>query len=88
MASGAHGALRAGSGLLVSAHAQPASTGGGLQLEANEATTVLQSAQSLVHTLAESAQAHNAKLATEPVVAGATAKDTAKQLPTEQASTR
>ena len=44
----------------------------------------MQTAQSLIHTLAESAQAHNAKLAKEPAVAGATAKDTAKQLPTEQ----
>ena len=84
LATGAHGALRAGSGLLVSAHAQPASTSGGLQLEANDATNVLQSAQSLIHTLADSAQSHNAKLAGEPVVAGATAKDTARQLPIEQ----
>jgi type VI secretion system secreted protein VgrG len=84
LATGAHGALRAGSGLLVSAHAQAASTSGGLQLEANDATSVLQSAQSLIHTLADSAQAHNAKLAGEPAVAGATAKDTSKQLPVEQ----
>ena len=84
LASGAHGALRAGSGLLVSAHAQGASTRGGLQLEAGVPQQLLQSAQGLVHTLAESAQAHNAKLATEPAVAGATAKDTAKQLPIEQ----
>ncbi len=84
LASGAHGALRAGSGLLLSAHAQGASTTGGLQLEADVPQQLLQSAQSLIHTLAESAQAHNAKLAKEPAVAGATAKDTAKQLPTEQ----
>ena len=84
LATGAHGALRAGSGLLVSAHAQGASTQGGLQLEANDATNVLQSAQGLIHTLADSAQAHDAKLAGEPVVAGATAKDTAKQLPVEK----
>ena len=84
LATGAHGALRAGSGLLVSAHAQSASTSAGLQLEANDAANVLQSAQSLIHTLADSAQAHNAKLAGESLVAGATAKDTAKQLPIEQ----
>ena len=84
LASGAHGALRAGAGLLVSAHAQGASTSAGMQLEADVPQQLLQSAQSLIHTLAESAQAHNAKLATEPAVAGATAKDTAKQLPTEQ----
>ena len=84
LATGAHGALRAGSGLLVSAHAQPASTSSGLQLEANDAANVLRSAQSLIHSLADSAQAHNAKLAGEPVVAGATEKDTAKQLPIEQ----
>ena len=83
LASGAHGALRAGSGLLVSAHAQGASTSGGQQLEAGAPRQLLQSAQALIHTLAESAQAHNAKLATEPAVAGAkpTTDDTAKQLP-------
>ena len=84
LATGAHGALRAGSGLLVSAHAQGASTKAGLQLEADDATNVLQSAQGLIHMLADSAQAHDAKLAGEPVVAGATAKDTAKQLPVEK----
>jgi type VI secretion system secreted protein VgrG len=84
LATGAHGALRAGAGLLVSAHAQAASTSGGQQLEAEAPRQVLQSAQILVHTLAESAQAHNGKLATEPAVAGATSKDTAKQLPVEQ----
>jgi type VI secretion system secreted protein VgrG len=84
LATGAHGALRAGAGLLLSAHAQAASTAGGQQLEADAPRQLLQSAQSLVHTLAESAQAHNAKLATEPAVAGATSKDTAKQLPVEQ----
>jgi len=84
LASGAHGALRAGAGLLVSAHAQGASTTGGLQLEADVPQQLLQSAQSLIHTLAESAQAHNAKLATEPAVAGATAKDTARHLPVEK----
>ena len=84
LASGAHGALRAGAGLLVSAHGQPASTSGGLQLEANDAANVLQSAQGLVHTLADSAQSHNAKLAGEPIVAGAAAKDVARQLPIEQ----
>ena len=84
LASGAHGALRAGAGLLVSAHAQGASTSGGLQLEADAPRQLLQSAQSLVHTLAESAQAHNAMLAKEPAVAGAKPEDTAKQLPTEQ----
>ncbi len=84
LATAAHGALRAGAGLLVSAHAQSASTGAGQQLEARDPSTVLQSAQELLHTLAESAQAHNAKLATEPAVAGATAKDTGKQLPIEK----
>ena len=80
LATGAHGALRAGSGLLVSAHAQPASTSGGLQREANDAANVLQSAQGLIHSLADS----TIKLAGEPAVAGATAKDTAKQLPIER----
>ena len=84
LASGAHGALRAGSGLLVSAHAQSASTGGGLQLEAAAPQQLLLSAQGLIHTLAESAQAHNAKLPKEPAVAGAKPEDTAKQLPAEQ----
>lgn len=66
LATAAHGALRAGAGLLVSAHAQSASTATGQQLEARDPTTVLQTAQSLVHRLAASAQAHNARLAAEP----------------------
>ncbi len=84
LASAGHGALRAGAGLLLSAHAQSASTAGGQQLESRGPQQQLQSAQELVHTLAESAQAHNAKLANEPAVAGATAKDKSKQLPAEQ----
>ncbi len=84
LTTAAHGALRAGSGLLVSAHAQAASTGTGQQLQAREPMIVLESAQSLVHTLIESAQAHNAKLRAEPAVAGAAAKERAKQLPAEQ----
>jgi type VI secretion system secreted protein VgrG len=79
-----HGALRAGSGLLLSTESESASTGGGQQLQAREAINQLQSAIELVHTLAETAQAQQAKLSDEVAVQGAKATDTAKQLPTEQ----
>jgi type VI secretion system secreted protein VgrG len=91
LATAAHGALRAGSGLLVSAHAQPASTGSGQQLESRAAQHVLQGARDLVRTLAKSAGAHQARSADEPAAAGAGAGAGAKpggasagQLPAEQ----
>jgi len=84
LATGGHGALRAGSGLLISAHAEAPSTAGGLQLQARGPQLQLQTAQDLTHALAETAQAHQTQLKDEPAVQGAKPDDAAKQLPTEQ----
>ena len=62
----AQGALRAGSGLLISTERQGGSTGGGTQLDARVAQSQLEQAQQLNATLTESAQKHNAKLSGEP----------------------
>jgi len=83
----AWGAVRAGSGVLLSAHAKPASTAGGQQLDSREPLSRLEQGQQLIHALAETAQAHNAKLTAstpEAQVKGATQKDKAKQLSVEQ----
>jgi len=85
LASQGWGALRAGAGLLLSAHAHSASTGSGQQLDSRDPQQQLQAGQQMLHALAETAQAHHAKLATEPAVQGATASQTAQQLPVEQA---
>lgn len=84
LASRAWGAVRAGSGLLISAHREAPSTQGGEQLNSREPLARLQAGQELLHTLAQSAQDHQAKTQTEPMVKGATEADTARQLPTEQ----
>lgn len=55
------GAVRAGSGLLVSTHAQPGSHASGQQLEARGAIQQLQQGAELLHTLAHSAQQHQAQ---------------------------
>lgn len=85
LATSGHAALRAGAGLLVSAHGTRASVDAGLQLEAEVPAQVLQDAAALVHGQAMVAQASNAKLADEPAVAGATPDDRAHQLPVETA---
>ncbi|MFD2450447.1 DUF2345 domain-containing protein [Ideonella paludis] len=84
LATSAWGAVRAGQGLLISAHAKPTSTSGGAQMDSREPISRLEQSQALLHTLAESAQAHHAKLATEPQVKGATAEQADKQLPAER----
>lgn len=63
--SRAHGALRAGSGLLISAHATPDSTGTGQQMDVRAPLDDLRRAQETLEKLADSAQAHGAKLADE-----------------------
>jgi type VI secretion system secreted protein VgrG len=89
LATDDHGALRAGAGLLLSAHAQPPSTqGGGQQLDTRAAQQVLQAARDLAHTLADSAQAHDARLGGESPVAGAAPaqgmhRNQGQQLPAE-----
>jgi type VI secretion system secreted protein VgrG len=84
LASQAWGAVRAGAGLLVSAHRPNASTQAGQQLDSRAAQARLQSGQELLHTLAGSAQDHQARISGEPAVKGATEQDSAKHLPTEQ----
>jgi len=79
------GALRAGAGLLVSAHGKPGSAAGGASLESREPQTQAEQSQELLHTLAESAQKHRAMGAGEPNVVGAKAGDSARQLVNEQA---
>jgi type VI secretion system secreted protein VgrG len=81
----AWGAVRAGSGLLISAHAR---AGGSLaatqQIDAREPQAQLDQGRELIHTLAESAQQHKAKLQGEPDVIGAKKAQTNKQLSVEQ----
>ena len=84
LATAAWGAVRAGAGALLSAHARPASTQASQQIDPREPLNQLDAGQQLIHTLAESAQKHNAKSATEPSVIGAKRADTGKQLPAER----
>ena len=79
------GALRAGSGLLISAHGKPGSGAGGSSLDSREPQTQVEQSQELLHTLAESAQKQRAIGAGEPDVVGAKAAETARQLANEQA---
>jgi type VI secretion system secreted protein VgrG len=80
----AHGAVRAGQGLLISADAAPGSASAGQQMESRAPLSQIEAGQELIHTLADTAQKHNAKTTVEPLVAGATKTDTAKQLDAEQ----
>jgi type VI secretion system secreted protein VgrG len=66
LATTAHGAVRAGSGLLISTHAKPSSAASAHQLDSREPQAQIDQAQDLLHTLAHSAQAHQAKGALEP----------------------
>lgn len=85
LATRAWGAVRAGSGLLISGHGKPASTaGGGNQMDSREPLSRVQSGQELLHTLAQSAQDHQAQIKGEAQVKGATEQDKAKQLAVEQ----
>lgn len=84
LATRAWGAVRAGSGLLISTHGKPASTvGGANQMDSREPLSRLQSGQELLHTLAQSAQDHKAQINGEVQVKGATEQDKGKQLPVE-----
>jgi type VI secretion system secreted protein VgrG len=85
LATAAWGALRAGSGLLVSAHGRPGSQGSTRALDSREPQHQIEQSQELLHTLAESAHKHKAKGSAEPDVVGAKKADTARQLPNEQA---
>lgn len=67
LSSAAWGAVRAGSGLLLSANAADAGMG---QMQAPEALRALEQGEALIHSLAGSAQQHAASLPGEPSVAG------------------
>ncbi|NRF69442.1 type VI secretion system tip protein VgrG [Aquincola sp. S2] len=87
LATAAWGAVRAGAGMLLSAHRRPNSEQAGKQVDVREPIALIQSGQQLIHTLAESAQQHNAKAPKEPDILGAKPgerPDKAKQLPAEQ----
>ncbi len=79
-----HGALRAGSGFLASAHARAPSTSVGRQMDCQEPQSILQLTQDLQQSLAVTAQQHNAKLVNEPLVAGGDARNLQAQLPVQQ----
>ena len=66
LATGAWGAVRAGSGLLLSAHGRPASQTAGHQLDGREVQAMLEQADDLMRSLAESAQKHDAAVLAEP----------------------
>lgn len=61
----AHGALRAGSGLLLSTHERGNSTGSSQLMDTREPQTTLQAMQGLAATLAGSAQQHEVKASGE-----------------------
>jgi type VI secretion system secreted protein VgrG len=84
LTTAAWGAVRAGSGLIFAARAKPASTSAGQQMDGAEPASRLQQGQQIIHALADTMQAHNAKLPGEPEVKGAKQQDKAKQLQTEQ----
>ena len=84
LSTAAWGAVRAGSGLLISAHARPGSQAGGSSVDSREPAAQVDQSRSLLHTLAESAQQHKAK-GTEPDIVGAKDDDTSRQLSNEQA---
>ena len=76
LATQAYGALRAGSGVLISAWHDA----GSKQIDARPAQAVLDAAAQLTQTLAQSAQDHEAKLQGEPLVKGAKPGEKSKQL--------
>ncbi|WP_396269758.1 type VI secretion system Vgr family protein [Ideonella sp.] len=85
LATSAWGAVRAGQGMVLSAgYAPGGSQAAHMQLISRPLADRLEQSHALVHTLAESAQAHHAKLATEPEVKGATPEQADKQLPAER----
>jgi len=85
LSTAAWGAVRAGSGMLLSAHGKTGSQSATRSLDSREPQTQIEQSQQLLHTLADSAQQHKAKGADEPDVIGAKKEDKSKQLTNEQA---
>ncbi len=79
------GALRAGAGMLLSAHGKTGSTSASRSLDSREPQTQIEQSQELLHTLAESAQQHRALIDGEPDVVGAKKTDGARLLENEKA---
>lgn len=65
LATDAQGALRAGSGQLISAHARAASTASAYQMDTREPQAVLGAAHRLAQSLTQSARQHQAQLGDE-----------------------
>ena len=65
LATQAWGALRAGQGLLISAHGRPASTAQARQMDPREPLEQLQRARDRLRSLADSAHGHQARTASE-----------------------
>ncbi|MFT3721580.1 type VI secretion system Vgr family protein [Pseudorhodoferax sp.] len=80
LATQAWGAVRAGQGILISAHRRPDSA---RHIDPREPRAQLDQGRELLHALAETAHKHNAKLGAEPDVVGAKKEDKARQLPVE-----
>jgi type VI secretion system secreted protein VgrG len=78
LSTGAWGALRAGSGVLIIADHRGGSSSA--QMDARGAQAVLQASAQLTQTLTDSAQDHEARIAGEPTVKGAKPGDVGKQL--------
>jgi type VI secretion system secreted protein VgrG len=88
LSSAAWGALRAGSGLLLSTHARQGSQSGSRALDSRAPAAQIEQSRQLLRALAESAQQHHARLVSpkaEPDLVGAKKADKAKQLAVEQA---
>ncbi|MBK1613913.1 hypothetical protein CKO44_10570 [Rubrivivax gelatinosus] len=66
LATQAWGAVRAASGLLISAHGKPGSTAGAMQLDTREPRAQLEESAELARTMADSAHQHDARLQGEP----------------------
>ena len=84
LSTAAWGAVRAGAGILISAHGKSGSQSATRSLDSREPQAQIEQSQQLLHTLAESAQQHQAKATDEPDVIGAKKEDKAKQLGNEQ----
>lgn len=80
----AWGALRAGAGMLLSAHDKPGTANGGSQLDCSEPRQQVARAADQINAFAQSAQKHNAHLTDDPDLLGAEASDARRQLPSER----
>jgi len=66
LSTAAWGAVRAGGGMILSAHGKPGSQAASQQFDSREPQAAIEQAREITKTLCDSAQAHNAKTAAEP----------------------